>query len=119
MLENIPFLRKYFSNKFDALKYTDWDRNSSRKIDVICGAAMFCRRDFFEKIGKFDERFFLYFEEYDICGRALQNGYENFYTVTTSIVHFWNQSPSSSWKKKKIYAESLIKFIKKAYVSKK
>lgn len=116
ILENIPFLQKFFSKKFQNFRYTDWDRNSSRFVGSICGAAMFTKTEIFDEIGKFDERFFMYFEEYDICGRALDYGYKNYYTVNTSIIHFWNKSPASSWKKKKIYLTSFIKFIFKEYV---
>lgn len=115
ILENIPFLRNFFKKSYKDFKYLKWDRNSSRNVDIICWAAMFCKTKFFDEIWGFDERFFLYFEEYDICWRALSLGYKNYYTIETSIIHFRNKSPSSSFTKKKMYLKSLIKFILKKY----
>lgn len=44
-------------------------------FDLIQGDAFFVRRSVFEKIGFFDPRFFLFFEEYDLCLRAKGNGF--------------------------------------------
>ena len=109
--ENLTIFQKIRKKEFYQFRYLDWDRNSSRFVDEVCGAAMFCRRDFFEKIGKFDERFFLYFEEYDICKRALMHGYKNKYTVVTSLIHLHNKSPNPSVNKKIIYISSFLKYI--------
>ena len=45
------------------------------KIDSIHGSCMFVDKDIFFKIGKFDENFFLYFEETEYCYRAKKKGY--------------------------------------------
>ena len=45
------------------------------KIDSIHGSCMFIDKDIFLKIGKFDENFFLYFEETEYCYRAKRKGY--------------------------------------------
>ena len=45
------------------------------KIDSIHGSCMFINKESFLKIGKFDENFFLYFEETEYCYRAKKKGY--------------------------------------------
>ena len=45
------------------------------KIESIHGSCMFIDKDIFLKIGKFDENFFLYFEETEYCYRAKKKGY--------------------------------------------
>ena len=45
------------------------------KIDSIHGSCMFINKENFKIIGKFDENFFLYFEETDYCYRAKKKGY--------------------------------------------
>ena len=42
----------------------------------VCGAAMLIRAELFARLGGFDPRFFLYFEETDFCRRALEQGSE-------------------------------------------
>jgi len=113
--ENISLFQKIRRNEYNQFRYLDWDRNSSRFVDVVCGAAMFCKKDFFETIGHFDQRFFLYFEEYDICRRARIKGYENRYSIETGLIHLYNKSPSPSMNKKMIYISSFLKYIIKNY----
>ncbi len=114
--ENSTIFQKIRKKKFYQFRYLDWDRNSSRFVDEVCGAAMFCKRDFFDNMEKFDETFFLYFEEYDICKRALMHGYKNKYTVVTSLIHLHNKSPNPSINKKIIYISSFLKYIFKNYI---
>ena len=45
------------------------------KIDSIHGSCMLINKEIFELIGKFDENFFLYFEETEYCYRAKKKGY--------------------------------------------
>lgn len=111
--ENIKILQKIRRERYEEFRYSDWDRNSSRYVDTVCGAAMFCKKNFFEEMGKFDKRFFLYFEEYDICKRAKESGYSSYYTVETGIIHLHNMSPRSSVGRKLIYIISFVKFITK------
>jgi|GEM_PF-1767725 len=47
----------------------DWDRESTRVVDVISGAVMMVRAQEWKKIGGCDERMFLYWEEFDLCAR--------------------------------------------------
>lgn len=46
------------------------------RVDWLCGAVLLVRRDLLERLGGFDPRFFLYFEETDLCYRARQLGAE-------------------------------------------
>ena len=42
-------------------------KNSSTNVDWLSGCFMIVDRDSFEKVNGFDERFFLYFEDVDLC----------------------------------------------------
>ncbi|AWK90281.1 glycosyltransferase family 2 protein [Azospirillum thermophilum] len=59
---------------------TDWDHADTRPVDQVMGAFLMIRRDLFERLGGFDERFFVYFDDVDLCLRARQAGWE--------VVHF-------------------------------
>ncbi len=48
------------------------------KINSIHGSCMFIKKENFDLIGKFDENFFLYFEETDYCYRAKKKGYYSY-----------------------------------------
>ena len=73
-------------NKFAALgpRFLEVNKKSHKQIneklefgeiDSIHGSCMFIYKDTFLKIGKFDENFFLYFEETEFCYRAKNKGY--------------------------------------------
>jgi N-acetylglucosaminyl-diphospho-decaprenol L-rhamnosyltransferase len=66
---------------------SDWDYRSERRVDLVIGAAMAVRRELFERIGGFDERFFLYHEEVDLARRARDAGYETWFVPASEAVH--------------------------------
>ncbi|MDB9525373.1 glycosyltransferase family 2 protein [Oscillatoria sp. CS-180] len=65
---------------------------SDRYVDIIVGAAMLMRRSLFETVGGFDEAFFMYFEESDLCQRVRELGYQLLYTPEVSLVHLGGYS---------------------------
>ncbi len=51
------------------------------------GAALFVRRELFEKLGGFDDDYFYYFEESDLCWRARLLGYEVYFSPNSTVLH--------------------------------
>jgi N-acetylglucosaminyl-diphospho-decaprenol L-rhamnosyltransferase len=64
----------------------------TRLVDWVAGASMMVRREVFERVGLFDERFFLYFEETDLCQRAWQAGFETLYVRDSKVSHIGSAS---------------------------
>lgn len=64
----------------------------ARKVDWVGGASMMIRGDVFERLGGFDEGYFLYFEETDLCLRANRAGHACWHVPESRIVHFVGQS---------------------------
>jgi GT2 family glycosyltransferase len=58
-----------------------------RRVGWVTGAALFVRRSLFDGIGGFDERFFMYFEDKDLCSRAADAGAAVVHCPTPVIVH--------------------------------
>ncbi len=56
-------------------------------VDYCTGAALMVRREVWDALGGLDERFFLYYEEKDLCLRAKQAGYETWLAPEASVVH--------------------------------
>jgi GT2 family glycosyltransferase len=80
------------------------------EVDWVSGACMIVRRNAFETIGGMDERFFLYWEDADLCRRFHENGWRVVYYPGATVVHVGGRSS--------IHAESasLIAFHRSAYV---
>jgi len=72
--------------------YTRWNGDSERTIDWQCGCCVMLRRDVLKSIGGFDERFFYYYEDVDICHQVWKTGYTVRYTPDVTITHLGGQS---------------------------
>jgi GT2 family glycosyltransferase len=62
------------------------------EVDWVTGAFMMVRRDVFESLGGFDERFFMYWEDSDLCLRALNAGWKTRYEPRVEVIHFTGQA---------------------------
>lgn len=67
--------------------YSYWDHASTRDVDCLLGACMLFRADVFHAVGGFDEKFFLYCEEVDLCRRVWQAGHAVTYVHSCRITH--------------------------------
>jgi N-acetylglucosaminyl-diphospho-decaprenol L-rhamnosyltransferase len=56
-------------------------------VDWVSGACMALRRRVLEEIGPLDERFFMYFEDADLCRRAREAGWSVYYLPHVEVVH--------------------------------
>ncbi|AWN45429.1 glycosyltransferase family 2 protein [Methylobacterium terrae] len=54
---------------------TEWDHAEDRAVDQVMGAFLMIRRSLFADLGGFDERFFVYYEDVDLCARAQDAGF--------------------------------------------
>lgn len=74
--------------------FSDLEKNAVRPVydlPYVIGAAMLLRRDLIEAIGDFDPFYFLYFEEKDLCRRALCAGYRIGAVPGGKIGHYHGQ----------------------------
>lgn len=66
------------------------DFTKPQQLPVIPGTAFMVRKAVFEEIGGFDERFFLYFEESDLCRRVRLAGWQVWRIPGSKIRHIWH-----------------------------
>ncbi len=57
------------------------------EVQVVSGACMLVKRMTFENVGKFDEDFFMYSEDVELCFKARQHGYKNYFVPGAEIIH--------------------------------
>ena len=57
------------------------------EVDWVSGSSLILRRDLLETVGLFDEGFFLYFEETDLCFRAKEQGWRTMFVRGASVTH--------------------------------
>lgn len=69
-------------------KYIDVPQDRPTDVPWLTGASLFLRRSAIEKLGGFDERFFMYYEDVDLCQRAWQAGYVVRHEPGLQLVHY-------------------------------
>jgi N-acetylglucosaminyl-diphospho-decaprenol L-rhamnosyltransferase len=70
------------------------DRDRPRRVDWVHGAAMFLRADAFRAAGGFDERFYMYLEDVDLCRRLADLGWKSAFLPDAWLTHLENASTS-------------------------
>lgn len=65
----------------------EWPHGSTREVDHVIGAFFLVRRDLFQALGGFDERFFVYLEDLDFSYRARQAGWRTVYLADVQAFH--------------------------------
>jgi hypothetical protein len=65
----------------------DYKTELATPVDWAAGMFVMFRREAFEAVGGFDERYFMYFEDVDLCRRLQQAGWVIIYHPGTSIIH--------------------------------
>ncbi|MCK5876547.1 MAG: glycosyltransferase family 2 protein [Candidatus Marithrix sp.] len=87
---------KYSQSKFFGRMDRTWANiDLAASIDWVPGAFSIMPRKTLEKIGYFDERFFLYCEEVDLCKRFKAAGYEVYYWPDVVVIHLGGESSKS------------------------
>jgi N-acetylglucosaminyl-diphospho-decaprenol L-rhamnosyltransferase len=74
-----PFTRRY--------RMLDWDHAEPAEVDWVSGSCFLMRRDAFEAIGGFDEAYFMYAEDVDLCWRVRQAGWTVAYEPGALVTH--------------------------------
>ena len=76
------------SNRFTRrYRMLDWDHAVARDVDWVAGTCVLLRRSAFEAVGGFDERYFMYVEDVDLCWRLWQTGRRVAYEPAGRVVH--------------------------------
>lgn len=66
--------------------------DKATEVDWAAGASLMMRRSMLDRIGGFDETFFLYFEETDLCRRAARAGWSTHYVPESVVTHIGSAS---------------------------
>ena len=85
----IPLFLESFPNNKHTTRYlmTDYDHKKSREVDWVSGCCMMVPKSAFEKVGGFDEKYFLFNEDVDLCHTLKHHGYKTLYFPQAKIYH--------------------------------
>jgi GT2 family glycosyltransferase len=71
---------------------SDWDPQENRAVDTVQGACLILRSEVLDQIGLFDDEYFIYSEEVDLCFRVRQAGWRLYWVPQALVVHYGGQS---------------------------
>ena len=90
------------------------DPDAITEVDAISGSFFCIKRDLYESLKGFDEDFFMYGEDLDLCFRTKAAGFKNYYTPSTNILHFKGQScRTRRWGSYVDFYKAMLIFVKK------
>jgi hypothetical protein len=106
--EMIQKLKKYLPYK---------DPNESGYVSKLYGTCLMVRKEVLEQVGYFDERFFMYVEDVDLCRRIVEVGWKLYYLSEAEIVHLVGGAGENTTSQFStlMKCESISKFIGKYY----
>ncbi len=97
------FLGKiFFKNELKRYSMRDFDHQQTREVDWLLGACLAGRKRILERVGLFDERYFLYLEDTDLARKIRQNGFKTVYLPSAKMYHFYQRSSDKGGLFKKI-----------------
>lgn len=103
----LPPIKKYLAKDFDYSK--------EARVEQIMGAFVFAKREFMEKIGGWDEDYFIWWEDVELCKRAAEMERKITYFPGTSVIHYEGKSFAQvqTLKKQKRFVKSMLIYFKK------
>ncbi|MFB3056355.1 MAG: glycosyltransferase [Ignavibacteriaceae bacterium] len=106
------------SRLFARYNLTYLDEDQSYEVDAISGSFMMMKSEVLNTVSGFDEEFFMYGEDLDLCYRIQQAGFKVFYVHTTQIIHYKGESTKRSrLDETKMFYDAMHLFVKKHFSS--
>lgn len=104
------FIKKYFLKRLSHYEmHEDINIGNAVEVDIISGCFMLCRTDYLKKIGGFDERYFLYFEDFALSMEMKKLGALQ-HLSSMEIVHYGGNAAGKGFRHIIMFVISGIKF---------
>jgi GT2 family glycosyltransferase len=94
----------------------DWDHRSLCRVDQPIGACLMVRSSALEQVGQFDDQFFLFFEEVDLCRRLRSAGWEIYFVPEAQVIHHGGHSTGQDFRRAVwLFHSSRYKYFRKHF----
>lgn len=115
MLRFVPlgFVKKIFNRRLADYECRSLPEDQTSYITMGSGCFLLVDLDKYKEIGGFDEQFFMYFEDNDLCLRWQEKGYQILYSPFETVVHLYGKGAHRSWHLFKVFMKSMKQFFDK------
>lgn len=115
MLRFIPFkfVKMLFAKRLAKFECRDLPDDQDSLVRMISGSFMVADLAKFNETDGFDERYFMYFEDNDLCRKMEQAGYKAVYSPQFTVVHLYERGAVKSRKLFFIFLQSMRKYFQK------
>ncbi len=111
-LSQLIMPRSWGRRRKATLEMRNCDYDQQMEVPCLSGCFMFFRSSVLRTLGGFDERFFLYFEDFDLSLRSTRMG-RNVYFPRAYVVHERQSAHKKSWRLKMVFAMSAFLYFSK------
>lgn len=98
------------SSVFSGHEFGGFDHQSVIEVDWVPGTFTMYRREMLDETGLFDDRFYIYFEETDLCKKAKKSGWKVYFLPSAEVVHVGGAS--SKTRKEHTFDESAFQVLR-------
>ncbi len=106
-------IQNNFQNVLDIYEMKDFNYEENFEVPFISGAFMLTRKEYLLKVGGFDSRYFMYFEDADLSRKFQTAGFKTMYNSKASVIHIWKRGAHKSKKLTFIFMISMYKYFRK------
>lgn len=89
----------------------DYAPDAAANVDWVAGMLVLFRREAFTQVGGFDESYFMYLEDADICRRMRRLGWKTVYQPSVTVVHDARRDSHRSLRHLRWHTRSMIRFL--------
>ena len=90
----------------------DMDYGKPFRVPFAQGSFLVIRTELFRELGGFDNRYFMYMEDVDLC-RQVNIKSSLWYCPKTSVIHKWERGSHKDWKLLKLHLTSMFQYFRK------
>jgi GT2 family glycosyltransferase len=106
------FMKPLFKKRFERYEFRDRDYHRTMEVPHLSGCFMMLRTQVFQRVGLFDERFFMYLEDVDYS-RRVHVHFKTVYYPRVTVYHQYHKGSYKRWKHLRYHIVSAVKYFNK------
>lgn len=109
VVRKLKFPKSFYFKMMIDYELRDYNSRKEIEVPIISGCFFLLRLDILHEVGFFDERFFMYFEDWDLSRRVNEH-YRTVWMPSINIVHEYESGANKSFRLFAIFISSALKY---------